>query len=134
MQKPIPAQSNAFRVPNPLVDFAVSSVETQLKFWQAFQVEGASFVAKRLRANLEQLRALGHCCDAQSIGECQLAWAREIHKDYAEELTRLAVTAFTLGFTELNSLGGLFGGRVSRAKPAAQAIEGKSNPSFPSQA
>ena len=49
------------------------------------------------------------------MGECQLAWLREIHKDYAEECARLAATAFTLGFADLTGLGGLFGQRRAQA-------------------
>jgi hypothetical protein len=92
-------------LPNPFLDLAVTGLEAQLKFWQAYQVEGARFVAKRMRNDLEQLRALGHCCDAQSIGEYQLAWVRETQKDYAEEFARLAATTFTLGFADLTGLG-----------------------------
>jgi hypothetical protein len=43
----------------PFLDLAVISVETQLKAWQANQVEGARFVANRKHANLECLRTLG---------------------------------------------------------------------------
>jgi hypothetical protein len=39
----------------PFLDLAVIGVETQLKAWQAYQVEGARFVAKRMHANLECL-------------------------------------------------------------------------------
>ncbi|MET0689103.1 MAG: hypothetical protein ABWY38_07905 [Methyloceanibacter sp.] len=40
----------------PFLDLAVIGVETQLKAWQAYQVEGARFVANRMHANLECLR------------------------------------------------------------------------------
>lgn len=103
-----------FRLPNPLLDFAVAGVEAQLKAWQAYQVEGARFVAKRMRNNLEQLRALGHCCDAQSVGAHQLAWLREIQRDYAEEWGRIAATTFTLGSSEFCGLGCLFGQRLTK--------------------
>ncbi|MGA7455819.1 MAG: hypothetical protein WBW51_00625 [Methyloceanibacter sp.] len=135
MQDSTPAQANKpSRLPNPFLDFAVTGLEAQLKFWQAFQVEGARFVAKRMRNDLEQLRALGHCCDAQSMGDCQLAWVREIQKDYAEELARLAATSFTLGFTDLTGLGWLFGKRAAQASRETQAIGPKSKPGFPAAA
>ena len=47
----------------PLLDLTIAGLETQLKAWQAYQVEGAHFIAKRLRANLELMRALGHCTE-----------------------------------------------------------------------
>jgi hypothetical protein len=128
MQHSIPADTNKPRVPNPFLDFAVTGLEAQLKFWQAFQVEGARFVAKRMRNNLEQLRALGHCCEAQAMGECQLAWVREMQKDYAEEFARLAATAFTLGFADLTGLGWLFGQRTAQPSRETQAIDRKSKP------
>ena len=62
------------------------------------------------------------------MGECQLAWLREIHKDYAEECARLAATAFTLGFADLTGLGGLFGQRTTQASRETQAIDRKSKP------
>ena len=51
----------------PFLDLAVIGVETQLKAWQAYQVEGARFVANRMQANLECLGALGHCTDAPTL-------------------------------------------------------------------
>jgi hypothetical protein len=116
------AGEKTFRLPNPLLDFAVAAVEAQLKAWQAYQIEGAHFVAKRMRNNLEQLRALGHCCDAQSIGTRQLAWLREIQTDYAEEWGRVAATTLTLGTAEFCGLGCLFGQRLGqdRADPKRQ--------------
>jgi hypothetical protein len=58
-------------LPNPFLDLAVTGLEAQLKFWQAFQVEGARFVAKRMRNNLEHLRSLGHCCEAEAMGDAK---------------------------------------------------------------
>ena len=115
MQDSKRAEANKpLRLPNPLLDLAVAGLEAQLKFWQAYQVEGARFVAKRMRGNLEHLRAIGHCCDAQSMGDCQLAWLCETHKDYAEELARISATTFTLSFTDLTGLGWLFGKRMAQ--------------------
>ena len=108
------------RLSNPLLDLAVAGLEAQLKAWQAYQVEGTHFVAKRMRANLQHLRALGHCCDDQSTGECQRVWLRECRKDYAEECGRIAATNFALGFTDLAGLGWLFGQRMSKTSPQPQ--------------
>ncbi len=128
MQHSTLADTNKPRVPNPLLDLAVTGLEAQLKFWQAFQVEGARFVAKRMRNNLEHLRALGHCCEAEAMAECQLAWVREIQKDYAEECARLAATAFTLGIADLTGLGWLFGQRTAQAAQETQAVDRRSTP------
>ena len=54
------------------------------------------------------------------MGECQLAWVREIQKDYAEEFARLAATTFTLGFADLTGLGWLFGQRTAQASRGTQ--------------
>jgi len=105
------------RLSNPLLDLAVAGLEAQLKAWQAYQVEGTRFVAKRMRANLEHLRALGHCCDVPSMGECQRAWLRDVQKDYAEECGRVAATTLALGFTDLAGLGWLFGQRTAKGSP-----------------
>jgi hypothetical protein len=114
MQDSIRAESEKpSRLSNPLLDLAVAGLEAQLKAWQAFQVEGAQFVAKRMRCNLEQLRSLGHCGDIQSMGACQLAWLNDVQKDYAEECGRIAGTSFTLGFADLTGLGWLFGKRTA---------------------
>lgn len=96
------------RLANPLLDLATAAAEAQLKFWQAYQVEGSAFVAKRMRADLEYMRALGHCADPQAIGECQWAWLGDVRKDYAEEWARLAGTTFALGVSEITPMGGLF--------------------------
>jgi hypothetical protein len=128
MQHSSPAEINKSRLPNPFLDLAVTGLEAQLKSWQAYQVESARFVAKRMRNNLEHLRALGHCCEARAMGECQLAWVREIQKDYAEEFARLAATAFTLGIADMTGLGWLFGQRTTQASRDSQVIERKSKP------
>jgi hypothetical protein len=109
-----------FRLPNPLLDLAIASLEAQLKAWQAYQVEGTRFVAKRMRCNLEHLRALGHCGDFQSTGECQRAWLSEFQKDYTEEWGRIVATTFALGFGELSGFGCLFGQRVTKESPEPQ--------------
>jgi len=114
MQESGPAGGAArTRMANPLLDFATAAAEAQLKFWQAFQVEGSAFVAKRMRADLEFLRALGHCADPQAIATCQWAWLGDVRKDYAEELARLAGTTFALGASEVSPMGGLW----RRAEP-----------------
>jgi hypothetical protein len=105
------------RLSNPLLDLAVAGLEAQLKAWQAYQVEGTCFVAKRMRANLEHLRALGHCCDAPSMGECQRSWLRDIQKDYGEECGRIVATTFALSFADLAGLGWLFGQRTAKGSP-----------------
>src|SRR3989304_2711774 len=89
MPEPISAEKQS-PLANPLLDLAVAGLEAQLKAWQAYQVEGTRFVANRMRANLEHLRALGHCCDAPSMGECQRTRLGDIQKDDAEECGRLA--------------------------------------------
>ena len=119
MPEPIRAEKQS-RLSNPLLDLAVAGLEAQLKAWQAYQVEGTRFVANRMRANLEHLRALGHCCDAQSMGECQRTWLRDVQKDYAEECGRVAATTFALGFTDLAGLGWLFGQRTAAGSPQPQ--------------
>jgi len=103
------------RLANPALDFVTAMAEAQLKYWQAYQVEGAAFVAKRMRADLEFLRALGHCGDPQSIAECQWSWFADVRKDYAEEIARLMATTFTLGISEIVPMGSVF----MRAKPKA---------------
>lgn len=96
---------------NPFLDVAIATLETQLKAWQAYHVEGTRFVAKRLHSNLQFLRALGHCPDMQSAGACQRAWFHDTQKDYAEEWGRLAATGFALTFGDLSGFGSLFGPR-----------------------
>ena len=90
--------------------------ETQLKYWQAFQVEGAAFVAKRMRADLEHLRALGRCGTPQAAAECQWSWCGDLRKDYAEELARLAGTALALGVSEFAPMGAVF--KKANRKPS----------------
>ncbi|MBK5197952.1 MAG: hypothetical protein JJE37_06685 [Methyloceanibacter sp.] len=121
MQDPICADAvSQSRLFNPLLDFVVAGAEAQLKAWQAFQVEGTRFVAKRMSANLEHLRALGHCSEAQSIGECQGAWLHDVQKDYAEEWSRIVATTFAIGFADLAPTGGLFGLRAAQAGPETE--------------
>ena len=108
------------RLPNPLVDLTVGGLEAQLKAWQAYQVEGTHFVAKRLRANLEHLRALGHCCEIRSLGECQRTWLRGCQADYAEEWGRIAATTFALWFADLGGMSVLFGPRAGQPWPQTQ--------------
>jgi hypothetical protein len=110
-------QTNSARLPNPLLDLTIAGLEAQLKAWQAFQVEGAHFVAKRLRANLELLRALGHCTEAGHVGECHRAWLRELQGDYAEEWGRVVATTFSLCFADLAGIGLLFGPRAAKLWP-----------------
>ena len=119
------------RLPNPLLDFAIASVEAQLKAWQAYQVEGTLFVAKRMRSNLEHMRAIGHCCDVQSTADCRRAWLRDIQKDYVEEWGRIAATTFALCFGELSGFGLLFGQRIKKAPGESQgaAQPAEQNPS-----
>jgi len=114
-------QASQARLPNPLLDLTIAGLETQLKAWQAYQVEGASFIAKRLHANLELLRALGHCAEAGHVGECQRAWLRELQGDYAEEWGRVVATTFSLCFADVASIGLLFGPRTAKLWPNALA-------------
>ncbi len=100
------------RLSNPLLDLAVLALEAQLKAWQAFQVEGANFVAKRLRADLELCKALGHCVEAGHAGDCCRAWLGDLRADYAEEWGRLAATTFSLAFVDLSSMGLRLGPRL----------------------
>jgi hypothetical protein len=121
MQESIRAEKQS-RLSNPLLDLAVAGLEAQLKAWQAYQVEGTHFVAKRMRCNLEHLRALGHCCDIQSTGECHRTWLRDIQKDYAEEWGRVAATTLALGFTDLAGLGWLIGQRTAAGSSPPQPV------------
>jgi len=116
------------RLPNPFLDLTVAGLEAQLKAWQAYQVEGTQFIARRMRANLEHLRALGHCCEVQSMGECQRTWLRECQADYAEECGRIAATTFALCSADLTGMGWLFGQRTRQLWPQAQT-----GPQFPSR-
>ena len=100
------------RLANPLLDLSVLALEAQLKAWQAYQVEGANFVAKRLRADLELCKALGHCLEAEHAGDCCRAWLSDMRADYAEEWGRLAATAFSLAFVDLSSIGLALGPRL----------------------
>jgi hypothetical protein len=100
------------RLSNPLLDLTVIALEAQLRAWQAFQVESANFVAKRLRADLELAKALGHCVEAGHAGDCCRAWLSDLRADYAEECGRLAATAFSLVFVDLSSMGLLLGPRL----------------------
>jgi hypothetical protein len=115
-------------IPNPILDVAIAVLEGQLKAWQAYQVEGTRFIARRLRADLEYLRALGHCCDIESTGECQRAWLRDAQKDYAEEWGRLVATGFALSFGELSGFGSLFLYRPSSAPAPAKQPGKQENP------
>jgi len=105
------------RLSNPLVDFAIAGLEAQLKAWQAYQVEGTRFVAKRMTADLEHLRSLGHCCDTHAMGECQRAWLADTQKDYAEEWGRIVATTFAIGFADLSGMGWLLGQRAACGSP-----------------
>lgn len=118
------ADSETQTLSNPLLDLAVASLEAQLKAWQTYQIETAQFVAKRLRANLEHVRALGHCCDGHSMGECQLAWLGDIQKYYAEEYGRITATAFAIGFSELANFGRLFGSTTTKNPQPVQPASG----------
>jgi len=108
---------------NPILDLVVAGCEVQLKAWQAYRVEGTAFVAKRLSANLECLRALGHCCDVQSAVECQRAWLRDCQRDYAEEWARIVATTFALGFGNIAGMGWPLGLRTAEtcAEPELQS-------------
>lgn len=119
------------RLPNPFLDFAIAGLESQLKAWQAFQVEGTLFVAKRMRCDLEHLRALGHCCDIESTGECQRAWLHDTQKDYAEEWGRVVATSFALAFGELSGFGWLLGQRMAKGSsnsPSGAKSDQRSTP------
>ena len=124
MQSSIRTGEQQTRLFNPLLDLAILGLETQLKAWQTYQVEGTRFVANRMRANLEYLRALGHCCDTRSMGECHRKWLGDIQKDYAEEWGRITATHFAVGFGDLASFGWLFGQRAPKQSPQLQADAG----------
>lgn len=122
MQESIRAAAETLsRLPNPLLDLAIAGLEAQLKAWQAYQVEGTRFVAKRLRCDLEYLRAIGHCCDIESTGECQRQWLRDMQKDYTEEWGRIVATTFALTFGEFSGFGSLFGQRMAKESPEPQS-------------
>jgi hypothetical protein len=107
MQEQVQSSARS-RLANPLLDFATAMAEAQLKFWQTFHMEGTAFFAKRMRADMEYLRSLGHCANPQSFVECQWAWLTEARKDYAEEWARLAGTPFALGVSETVPMGSVF--------------------------
>jgi hypothetical protein len=113
-------QASQTRLPNPLLDLTIAGLEMQLKAWQAYQVEGAHFIAKRLRANLELMRGLGHCAEAGHAGECLRAWLRDLQGDYGEECGRVAATTFSICFADLASMGLLFGPRAAKLWPNPQ--------------
>jgi hypothetical protein len=118
MPDPMHKQSETqSRLSNPLLDLATSVAEAQLKAWQAYQVEGARFVAKRLRANLAFLQSLGHWGDVPTVSECQRNWFADCRKDYAEEWGRLMGTTSALGFIGLAGLGRIIGRPSARAQP-----------------
>jgi hypothetical protein len=130
MQESVPTGGETqTRLFNPILDLAIAVSEAQLKAWQAYQVEGTRFVAKRLRANLELLRALGHCTDIPAIGECQRCWLSDLRQDYGEEWGRLVGTTCALGFADLAPMGWPFGRPAartssespSRSKPGPQS-------------
>jgi hypothetical protein len=104
----------------PFLDLAVSSMETQLKAWQAYQVEGARFVAKRMHADLECLRAVSRCQDASAITECCRDWLETARKDYGEEWGRLLGTASALGFADMAAFGQLFGKKMTVPVPSGE--------------
>jgi len=124
MQNATRAGEKQTRLSNPFLDLAVAGLEAQLKAWQTYQVETTQFVAKRLRSNLEHLQALGHCCDADSVNECQRAWLGDVQKDYAEEWSRITATAFAMGFGELANLGRLFGSTATKNPQPVQPVSG----------
>jgi hypothetical protein len=124
MQSSIRTGEKQTHLSNPLLDLGILGLETQLKAWQTYQVEGTRFIANRMRSNLEHLRALGHCCDPQSMGECQRRWLSGLQKDYAEECGRLTATTFAIGFGDLAGLGWLFGQRVPKDSPQVQSDMG----------
>ena len=118
MQEPIqPVGERQVFLSNPLLDFCIRGTEAQLKAWHAFQVEGANFVAKRIRANLEFLCSLGHCGDSQSISACQQAWLNGLHGDYIEELGRIAGPSVALAQSNLDPMASLFGRRTNKNSP-----------------
>jgi len=108
MQDSTPGKAGHGRPANPLLDFATGLAEMQLKYWQAYQVEGAAFLAKRTRADLEFLRAVGRCADAQKLGDCYWSWLADVRKDYAEEMARLMATTFALGISQFAPMGSVF--------------------------
>jgi hypothetical protein len=111
------------RLSNPFLDLATATAEAQLKAWQAYQVEGTRFVAKRLGANLTFLRSLGHCGDVPAMGACQRSWLDDCRKDYAEEWGRVMGTTFALGFADLAGMGWLIGrckAQDNRPEPQAE--------------
>jgi hypothetical protein len=94
------------RLSNPLLDFVIIGAEAQLKAWQAYQVEGTQFVAKRMRADLEFLRSLGHCSEVQSMGDCRQAWLRDMQADYGEEWGRIVGTGLAVAKSDVAPLQG----------------------------
>ena len=100
MQKLIKGDVRA-ALANPILDFWITGAEAQLKAWQAYQVEGTRFVAKRLQANLEFLRSLGHCGEWQDMAHCHRAWLADLSKDYTDEIGRLGGTTAALTLTTL---------------------------------
>ncbi len=108
------------RLSNPLLDFVIIGAEAQLKAWQAYQVEGTQFVAKRMRADLEFLRSLGHCSEVQSMGDCRQAWLRDMQADYGEEWGRIVATTLALDFTDFSAMGWLFGKRAAQTWPGTE--------------
>jgi hypothetical protein len=117
-----------FRLCSPLLDLWVAGAEAQLQAWQGYQVEGTHFIAKRMRANLEFLRALGHCADVPAIFDCQQCWLNVVRNDYAEECGRIIATTFAAALTNTAGMGGLIATRV--AEPCTEG-RSKSQPNPP---
>ena len=115
------AEPSHARLANPLLDLTIAGLEAQLKAWQAYQVEGTLFIAKRLHANLELFRGFGHCRETEHVGECHRAWVSAAQTDYAEEWGRVAATTFALCFADLATMGLLCGPRTSQLWPNVQS-------------
>lgn len=119
MQKMVDPEDAKPSLANPILDFWVAGAEAQMKAWQAYQVEGTRFVTKRLHANLEYLRSLGHCGEWESMGQCQRAWLAELQKDYTEELGRLAGTSVAVTLSTLGPAAWTGSERSARVVPEA---------------
>lgn len=103
MQKSVPPGGHPF-LWNPLLDATIILLEGNLKAWQAYEVESARFIAKRMGATIEHLRALRQCCDVESANERQRTFFSEAQKDYAEEFGRLLATGYALSIGQISGL------------------------------
>ena len=91
---------------NPELDASTWGMEHVLKTLLTYQIEGMRFAAKRTLQNLEFMRRLRHCADAQQMMQLLQKWVSDETADYAEEWGRMLGTGVGLA-TTLDPIQGL---------------------------